>query len=264
MTSLSLITQHQIPLESQTKIEVEKILNFYQTCINRHQKDEISKMYMIKSTTVFNGQLLNNLSEIQNHFIEALKNLTIKIEDYSFLLSGNHSVNIILKGLLTDFQGQQIPFYQYMLVTTSKLDELGYKISCVVHRHSQDNINFSSVPNLENYYKYLNNYSLDSINNLYTFTSQVIFDKQSYTSNIMSFESKKIIDLLKMIQEHKCQYHILSVDHISLGTQRANILVVGQMTFNNQTRNFMEYLHLTPNQLSSLQFNIQNSILLFT
>ena len=75
---------------------------------------------------------------------------------------------------------------------------------------------------------------------------------------------KKIIDLLRMIQHHKCKYNILSVDHISLGSQRANILVVGQMTFNNQTRNFMEYLHLTPNQLSSLQFNIQNSILLFT
>ena len=264
MSLTSLSTNHQIPLESQTKVEVEKILNFYQTCINEHQKDEISKMYMIKSIMIFNGQLLNNLSEIQNHFIEFIKNLTIKIEDYSFLLSGNHSVNIILKGLLIDLQGQHIPFYQYMLVTTSKLDELGYKINYGIYRHNQDNINLGSFPNLVNYYQSLNNGQLEQVNNLYIFTSQVIYDKQNYHSNTITFGTKKIADLLKIIHDHKCQYQIFSVDNISIGTQRANILVVGQITFNNQTKNFIEYLHLSPNLLSCLQFNIQNSILLFT
>lgn len=264
MTSLSLSTQHQIPLESQTKVEVEKFLNFYQTCINGHQKDEISKMFMIKSTMVFNGQVLNNLNEIQNHFIEPFKNLTIKLEDYSYLLSGNHSVNIILKGLLIDLQGQHIPFYQYILVTTSKFDELGYKINCGIHRNNQDNINLNSFPNLVNYYQSLNNGQLEQVNNLYTFTSQVIYDKQSYFSNAITFGTKKITELLKIIQDHKCQYQIFSVDNISIGTQRANILVVGRITFNNQTKNFIEYFHLSPNQHSYLQFNIQNSILLFS
>lgn len=264
MSLTNLNSNHQIPLESQTKVEVEKILNFYQTCINGHQKDEISKMYMIKSTMIYNGQLLNNLSEIQNHFIEFIKNLTIKLEDYSYLLSGNHSVNIILKGSLIDLQGQQIPFYQYMLVTTSKFDDLGYKINCGIHRHNQDNINLNSFPNLVNYYQSLNNGKLEQVNNLYTFTSQVIYDKQSYISNAITFGTKKITDLLKTIQDHKCHYQIFSVDNISIGTQRANILVVGQITFNNQTKNFIEYFHLSPNQHSYFQFNIQNSILLFS